>query len=120
MDGDRIIIKWLGAIGWIEAKYRGIIHFRGGRGGLEIRYDDDGKRWYAHIAFKVSEKMMKGKWMRLPLQPKGNLTAGVDVGINNLMAIYVENGLTKLINGRPLKSISYYWGNTDGYLSVRR
>jgi len=26
-----------------------------------------------------------------------------------LMAIYVENGLTKLINGKPLKSISYYW-----------
>jgi len=69
----------------------------------------DGKRWYAHIAFEVSEKMMKGKWMRVPLQPKGNLTAGIDIGINNLMAIYVENGLTKLINGRPLKSISYYW-----------
>jgi putative transposase len=69
----------------------------------------DGKRWYAHIAFEVSEKMMKGKWMRMPLQPKGNLTAGIDIGINNLMAIYVENGLTKLINGRPLKSISYYW-----------
>ncbi|MCL7394346.1 MAG: transposase, partial [Thaumarchaeota archaeon] len=42
-------------------------------------------------------------------QPKGNLAAGIDVGINNLMAIYVENGLTMLINGRPLKSISYYW-----------
>jgi hypothetical protein len=25
------------------------------------------------------------------------------------MAIYVENGLTMLINGRPLKSISHYW-----------
>jgi putative transposase len=25
------------------------------------------------------------------------------------MAIYVENSLTKLINGRPLKSISYHW-----------
>jgi putative transposase len=25
------------------------------------------------------------------------------------MAIYVENGLTKLVNGKPLKSISYYW-----------
>jgi len=43
------------------------------------------------------------------LQPRGNLTAGIDLGINNLMAIYVENGLTKLINGKPLKSISYYW-----------
>jgi len=25
------------------------------------------------------------------------------------MAIYVENGLRKLINGRPLKAISHYW-----------
>ena len=53
--------------------------------------------------------MMKGKWMRVPLQPKGNLTAGIDVGVDNLMAIYVENGLTKLVNGRPLKAISHYW-----------
>jgi putative transposase len=45
----------------------------------------------------------------VPRQPKGNLTAGIDIGINNLMAIYVENGLTRLVNGRPLKSISYYW-----------
>ena len=45
----------------------------------------------------------------MPQQPRGNLTAGIDIGINNLMAIYVENGLTKLINGKPLKSISYYW-----------
>jgi len=45
----------------------------------------------------------------VPRQPKGNLTAGTDIGINNLMAIYVENSLMKLINGRPLKLISYYW-----------
>jgi putative transposase len=45
----------------------------------------------------------------VPRQPKGNLTAGIDVGINNLLAVYVENGLTRLVSGRPLKSISYYW-----------
>jgi len=53
--------------------------------------------------------MVRGEWRQVPRQPKGNLTAGVDIGINNLMAIYVENGLTMLFNGRPLKSISYYW-----------
>jgi putative transposase len=58
---------------------------------------------------EVSEKMVRGEWRQVPRQPKGNLTAGIDIGINNLMAIYVENGLTRLINGRPLKSISYYW-----------
>ena len=33
MSGDRIVIKWLGTIGWIEAKYKGPIHLRGERGG---------------------------------------------------------------------------------------
>jgi putative transposase len=41
MDGDRIILKCLGAIGRIEVKYKGIIHLRGERGELDIRYDAD-------------------------------------------------------------------------------
>ncbi len=110
MDGDRIIIKWLGAIGWIETKFKGPVYLRGERGELMIRYDDDRGKWYVNITFsKVSEKVVRGEWRRMPQQPKGNLAAGVDVGINNSMAIYVENGLTMLINGRPLKSTSYYW-----------
>jgi len=91
-------------------KFRGPVYLRGERGELKIHYNADRKRWYAYIAFsKVSEKMVRGEWRPVPRQPKGNLTAGIDIGINNLMAIYVENGLTRLINGRPLKSISYYW-----------
>jgi putative transposase len=109
MDGDRIILQGLGAVGWIELRYKGLIYLRGERGELKIRYDADRGKWYAHISFKVSEKMVRGEWRQVPRQPKGNLTAGIDIGINNLLAIYVEGGLTKLINGRPLKSISYYW-----------
>jgi len=110
IDGDRIIIKCLGAVGWIEVRYKGIIYLRGERGELKIRYDADRKRWYAHIAFsKIFEKMVRGEWRPVPKQPKGSLTAGVDIGINNLMAIYIEGGLTKLINGRPLKVVSFYW-----------
>jgi putative transposase len=110
MDGDRIILQGLGAIGWIEVRCKGPIYLRDERGELMIRYDDDRKRWYASIAFsKVYEKMVRGEWRRVPLQPRGDLTAGIDVGINNLLAIYVENGLTKLVSGRPLKAISHYW-----------
>ena len=110
MDGDRIVLQGLGAVGWIEARYKGPIYLRGERGELRIRYDADRGKWYACIAFsKVSEKMVRGEWRQVPRQPKGNLAAGIDIGINNLMAIYVENGLTKLFNGKPLKSISYYW-----------
>jgi putative transposase len=119
-DGDRIVLQGLGAVGWIELRYKGPIYLRGDRGELKIRYDDDKGRWYASIAFsKVSERMVKGGWKPLPLQPRGNLTAGIDVGINNLMAIYVENGLTKLVNGRPLKAISHYWrGKVAEYQSM--
>jgi putative transposase len=109
MDGDRIILKGLGAIGWIEVGYKGLMHLKGERGELRICYDDDGGRWYAHIAFKVSERTVRGEWRQVPQQPKGNLTAGIDIGINNLLAIYVENGLTGLVNGKPLKAISHYW-----------
>jgi putative transposase len=61
VDGDRIVLQGLGAVGWIEVRCRGIIHLRGERGGIEIRYDADRGKWYAHIAFsKVSEKMVRG------------------------------------------------------------
>jgi len=109
MDGDRIVLQGLGAVGWVEVRCKGPIFLRGERGELRIRYDVDRGKWYASIAFEVSKKMVRGEWRQVPQQPKGNLTAGIDPGINNLLAIYVENGLTKLINGRPLKSISYYW-----------
>jgi putative transposase len=46
---------------------------------------------------------------QVPQQLKSNLTTDIDIGINSLLAIYAENGLTNLINGRPLKAISYYW-----------
>jgi len=92
MDGDRIILQGLGAIGWIEVRYKGLIHLRGERGELMIRYDADRGKWYASITFsKVSERMVRGEWRPVPRQPKGNLTAGIDIGINNLMTIYVEN-----------------------------
>ncbi|MCC6015427.1 MAG: transposase [Desulfurococcaceae archaeon] len=109
IEGDRIVLKGLGAIGWIEVRYKGLIHLRGEQGRLEIRYDQDRRKWYAHISFDASEKAIRGVWASVPRSPRGNLVAGIDIGINNLMAIYVENNLTKLVNGRPLKAISHYW-----------
>jgi putative transposase len=54
-------------------------------------------------------KLLEKEWVRVPREPKGKPEAGIDPGINNLMAIYVENGLSMLVNGRPLKAISHYW-----------
>jgi putative transposase len=104
IEDDKIILKGLGVIGRIELRYKGLMHLKGEQGRLEIHYDPDWKRWYAHISFEVSEKAARGVWTSVPKKPRGDLVAGIDVGINNLMAVYVENGLAKLVNGRPLKA----------------
>jgi len=106
---DKIVLKWLGAIGRIEVGYKGLIHLKGKQGRLEIRYDPDRRRWYAHISFEAEEKAVRGVWRKIPQVPRGNLRAGIDIGVNNLFAVYVENGKSLLVNGRPLKSTSHYW-----------
>ena len=40
---------------------------------------------------------------------KDDLTTDIDIGTDSLLVIYAENGLINLINGGPLKAISYYW-----------
>jgi len=109
IEGDKIVLKGLRAVGWVELRCRGLIHLKGRQGRMEIHYDQDRRKWYAHISFEVSEKAVRGVWTNVPRKPKEDLVAGIDVGINNLMAVYVENGLAKLVNGRPLKALSHYW-----------
>ena len=109
VEGDKIVLKGLGAIGWIELKYKGLIHLKGEQGRLEIHYDQDRRKWYVHISFEVLEKTVRGVWVSVPGKPRGNLVAGTDIGINNLVAVYVESGLAKLVNGKPLKAVSHYW-----------
>jgi len=109
IEENRIVLKWLGAIGRVEVEYRGLVHLKGKQGRIEIRYNSDTKKWYAHISFEVNEKAVTDAWRKIPQSPRGNLRAGVDIGVNNLFAVYVENGMSTIINGRPLKSISHYW-----------
>ncbi len=119
IEGNKIILKGLGAIGRIEVGYKGLIHLKGKQGRLEIRYDPDRRRWYAHISFEAEEKAVRGMWKTVPQVPRGDLRAGIDIGVNNLFAVYVENGESLLVNGRPLKSISHYWrGRIAEYQSI--
>jgi len=68
------------------------------------------RKWYTHVTIsKVEEKLTENDWIKIPREPLSNLTAGIDLGVNNLMAVYVENGESFLVNGRPLKSIAFYW-----------
>ncbi|MEM1899395.1 MAG: transposase [Zestosphaera sp.] len=39
----------------------------------------------------------------------GDKVAGVDIGVNNLLAVYVEDDSALIVSGRPLKSTSFYW-----------
>ena len=91
----------------LRLKYKGRIHLKGKQGRLEIHYVR--KRWYAHIPFKVEEKIVRNELRRLPLAPLGDKEAGIDLGVNNLFAVFVEDGTTFLVNGRPLKADAFYW-----------
>ncbi len=109
IEGNRLILKGLGKFKRLEVQFKGRIHLNGKQGRLEITYDEAKRKWYAHISLTVDEKFEGGEWVKLPKTPKGNLSAGIDLGVNNLMAVYVENGESFLVNGRPLKSIDFYW-----------
>jgi len=109
IEKNKIVLKGFGAIGRLEVEYGGLVHLKGKQGRLEIRYDQGTKKWYAHISFEAEEKTVRGTWRKIPQAPKNNLRAGVDIGVNNLFAVYVENGISLLVNGRSLKSISHYW-----------
>ena len=92
-----------------RVKYLGRIHVVGEQGRAEIRFDLDEKKWYMHISFEVEEKIVRGEMVKVPMQPLGNKSVGVDIGVNKLIASYVEDGSALLVSGRPLKSISFYW-----------
>ncbi|AJC71133.1 transposase [Thermococcus guaymasensis DSM 11113] len=109
IEGNKLILKGLGKFKRLEVQFKGRIHLKGRQGRLEITYDPVRRKWYAHLSFNVEEKLEGEEWIKLPRTPRGNLSAGIDLGVNNLMAVYVENGESFLVNGRPLKSIDFYW-----------
>ncbi|MCA6214503.1 IS200/IS605 family element transposase accessory protein TnpB [Thermococcus bergensis] len=109
IEGNKLILKGLGKFKKLEVQFKGRIHLKGKQGRLEITFDPVKRKWYAHISITVEKKLRGGEWVEVPRQPLGNLSAGIDLGVNNLMAVYVENGESFLVNGRPLKSIAFYW-----------
>ena len=109
IDGNTLILKGLGKFKRLEIQFKGRIHLKGKQGRLEITYDPIKRKWYAHISYTVEEKLTGDEWVSVPRQPLGDLSAGIDLGVNNLMAVYVENGESFLVNGRPLKAIDFYF-----------
>ncbi|MEM1515679.1 MAG: hypothetical protein QXH24_06525 [Candidatus Bathyarchaeia archaeon] len=94
------MIKGLGAIGSIKVRYTGRVSVRGKQGRAEIHYESDEGKWYIHVAFEVSEKIVKERWVNVLAKPLGDKVAGIDIGVNNLLAVYVEDGLALIVSGR--------------------
>ncbi|WP_461863157.1 RNA-guided endonuclease InsQ/TnpB family protein [Thermococcus sp.] len=109
IEGNKLILMGIGKFKHLEIQFKGKIHLKGKQGRLEITYDPIKRKWYAHISITVEEKLVNGEWVKVPKQPLEGLSAGIDLGVNNLMAVYVENGKSFLVNGKPLKSIAFYW-----------
>jgi len=53
--------------------------------------------------------LVRNDWRRVPLTSLGNKEVGIDLGVNNLFAVFVEDGTTFLVSGRPLKAEAFYW-----------
>ena len=113
IDGNVIELRRLGKFGRLRIQFKGRRHLKGKQGRLEIIYDDVRRKWYAHISYTVEEKLERDSWVKLPRKPKGNLTAGIDLGLNNLMAVYVENGESFLVNGEAFKVNSLLLAKVD-------
>ncbi|WP_297488636.1 transposase, partial [Thermococcus sp.] len=109
IEGNKLILKGLGKFKRLEVQFKGRIHLKGKQGRLELTYDPIKRTWHAHISITVEEKLINGEWVKVPRKPLGDLSAGIDLGVNNLMAVYVENGESFLVNGRPLKAIDFYF-----------
>ncbi|USG99448.1 transposase [Thermococcus argininiproducens] len=110
IEGNKLILQGLGRFKRLEVQFKGRIHLKGKQGRLELIYNPVKRKWYAHVTIsKVEEKLTENGWIKLPRQSLGNLSAGIDLGVNNLMAVYLENGESFLVNGGPLKSIAFYW-----------
>jgi len=70
-------------------RFKGKLKWRGKQGRLEIIYDEARRSWYAHIPVEVESAV----------EAKGGLRAGVDLGIVNLAAVYVEDGTWCIFKG---------------------
>jgi len=44
IEGDKLVIKGVGAVGKLELRYKGLVHLKGEQGRLEIHYDPDRRK----------------------------------------------------------------------------
>ncbi|MCH4816749.1 MAG: transposase [Saccharolobus sp.] len=104
----------------MEIDFVGKLRWYGKQGRLEIIYDEDTNRWYAHIPVDVGvETTKRGKQSkhivhgeRKSIQvvlPQGNKVASIDLGVNILASVIVDDGTWLLYKGVRAKEDYFYF-----------
>ncbi|QXJ27641.1 ISC1476 family transposase [Saccharolobus shibatae B12] len=104
----------------MEIDFEGRLKWHGKQGRLEIIYDEDMNKWYAHIPVDVGvETTKRGKQSkhivrgeRKSIQaalPQGNKVASIDLGINVLASVVVSDGTWLLYKGVRAKEDYFYF-----------
>ncbi|QXJ32433.1 RNA-guided endonuclease InsQ/TnpB family protein [Saccharolobus shibatae] len=104
----------------MEIDFVGKLRWYGKQGRLEIIYDEDTNRWYAHIPVDVGvETTKRGKQSkhivhgeRKSIQvasPQGNKVASIDLGVNILASVIVDDGIWLLYKGVRAKEDYFYF-----------
>ena len=83
----------------LTLRFKGRLKWHGKQGRLEVIYNEARRSWYAHIPVVVENVA----------EAKGNLRAGVDLGIVNLATIYVEDGTWYIFKGGGVLSQYEYY-----------
>jgi putative transposase len=78
----------------LTLRFKGKLKWHGKQGRLEVIYNEARRSWYAHIPVEVE----------VVAEAKGNLRAGVDLGIVNLAMAYVEDGTWYIFKGGDVLS----------------
>jgi len=85
----------------LTLRFKGKLKWHGRQGRLEVIYNEARRSWYAHIPVEVE----------IVAEAKGNLRAGVDLGIVNLATVYVEDGTWYIFKGGGVLSQYEYYSN---------
>ncbi|MFP3300835.1 MAG: transposase [Caldivirga sp.] len=100
-------------------RFTGGLRWFGRQGRLEIHYDEARNAWYASIPVEVgveeaktgkkSKHIVRGERRLIQVEsPKGNKTASIDLGINNLASVVVDDGTWLLYKGVRAKEDYFY------------
>jgi len=83
----------------LTLRFKGRLKWHGRQGRLELIYNEARRSWYAHIPVVVENVA----------EAKGDLRAGVDLGIINLSTVYVEDGTWYIFKGGGVLSQYEYY-----------